>query len=103
MEGTPKKEKKFKYDQERGHPVKTPLEDSYKVVVWDTIKAYKPALEADHLELDYLAATYACLQDIQSNPHAEDMPWDSTPAPADEKGVCELCKHRHNSYSPAHC
>ena len=73
-EGTPKKEKKFKYDHARGYPTKTPLENSYKVVIWDAMKAYNPALEADHVELDYLAATYAHLQDIQSNPRTENMP-----------------------------
>ena len=107
VEGTPKKEKKekkFKYNREKGYPVKTPLEDSYKVVIWYTMKAYNPTLEADCLELDYLAATYTHLQNIHSNqPCAEDMPWDSAPAPADEKGVCRLCKRRHESYSAAHC
>ena len=102
VEGTPKKEKKFKYDRARGYSAKTPLEDSYKVVVRDATKAYNLALEAHHVELDYLAATYTCLQDIQSNSCTEDMPWDSTPAPANKKGVCRLCKRRHKSYGPTH-
>ena len=33
VEGTPKKKKKFKYDHAKSYPMKTPLEDSYKVVV----------------------------------------------------------------------
>jgi len=103
VEGTPKKEKKFKYNHTKGYSAKTPLEDGYKVVIWDTIKAYNPAVEEDHVALDYLATTYACFQDIQSNPRAEDMPWDSTPAPADEKGVCRLCQRGHKSYGPTHC
>jgi len=109
VEGTPKKEKKFKhrlkfkYDRMKGYSVKTLLEDGYKVVVWDATKAYNPAVEEYCVALDYLATTYTHLQDIQSNPCTEDMPWDSAPAPADEKGVCRLCKRRHESYSAAHC
>jgi len=83
--------------------VKTPLEDGYKVVIWDVTKAYNPALEEHCVELDYLAATYTCFQDIQSNSHTENMPWNSAPAPANEKGVCRLCQWGHESYSPAHC
>ena len=74
VEGTPKKKKKFKYDHTKGYPVKTPLEDSYKVVIWDATKAYNPALEEHCVELDYLATTYARFQDIQSNPCTKDMP-----------------------------
>ena len=103
VEGTPKREKKFKYDCAKVYSVKTPLEDSYKVVVWDTTKAYNPALEEDCVALDYLAATYACFQDIWSNPRAEDMPRDSAPTPDDEKGVCRLCQRGHKSYGPTHC
>ena len=33
VEGTPKKEKKFKYDHARGYSAKTPLENGYKVIV----------------------------------------------------------------------
>jgi len=40
VEGTPKKEKKFKYNCTKGYPTKTPLEDGYKVVVWNATKAY---------------------------------------------------------------
>ena len=61
MESTPKKEKKFKYDWEKGYSTKTPLENDYKVVIWDAEKAYDPKVKADHLELDYLAVTYAHL------------------------------------------
>ena len=103
VEGTPKKEKKFKYDRVKGYPAKTPLKDSYKVVIWDATKAYNPALEKDCVALNYLATTYVCFWDIQSNPSTEDMPWDSAPAPADEKGVCRLCQRGHESYSPTHC
>ena len=103
VEGTPKREKKFKYNHMKGYPVKTPMEDGYKVVIWDATQAYNPALEEDCVALDYLATTYACFQDIQSNPRAEDMPWDSAPTPDDEKGVCRLCQCRHESYGSAHC
>ena len=73
------------------------------MVVWDTTKTYNPALEKDCVVLNYLATTYARFRDIQSNPHTEDMPWDSAPAPDDEKGVCRLCHRGHKSYSSAHC
>ena len=102
-EGAPKREKKFKYDRAKSYSAKTPMEDGYKVVVWDPAQAYNPALEEDHVALDYLAATYARYWDIRSNPHAENMPWNSAPDPDDEKGVCRLCCHRHESYGSAHC
>ena len=56
-ESTPKKKKKFKYDRAKSYSAKTPLEDDYKIVVWDATKAYNPALEKDCVALDYLAAT----------------------------------------------
>ena len=67
-EGAPKRKKKFKYDWVKGYSAKTPMEDGYKVVVQDPAQAYNPALEDDCVALDYLAATYACFQDIQFNP-----------------------------------
>ena len=73
-EGTLKREKKVKYNRAKGYPAKTPIKDGYKVVVWDPAQAYNPALEEDHVALDYLAATYACYRDIWSNLCAEDMP-----------------------------
>ena len=42
VEDTPKKEKKFKYNRDRCHPVKVLLENGYKMVVWDDEKAYDP-------------------------------------------------------------
>ena len=102
-EGTSKRKKKFKYDRAKSYPAKTPMEDGYKVVVWDAAQAYNPALEEDCVALDYLATTYACFQDIQSNPRTEGMPWNSAPNPDDEKGVCRLCHHEHESYGSAHC
>ena len=104
VEGTPKKKKKFKYNCTRSYLTKTPLEDGYKVVIWNTTRAYNPALEEHCVELDYLAATsYACFWDIQSNPCAENMPWDSAPGPANKKIVCRLCQHGHEFYGPTHC
>ena len=102
-EGAPKREKKFKYDRAKSYPAKTPMEDSYKVVIWEAAQAYNPALEEDHVALDYLAATYARYRDLWSNPHAEDMPWDSAPDSDNEKGVCRLCCRGPESYGSAHC
>ena len=73
-EGTPKRDKKVKYNCAKGYPAKTPMEDGYKVVVWDPAQAYNPALEEDRVALDYLAATYARYRDLRSNPCAENMP-----------------------------
>ena len=87
----------------KGYPAKTPMEDGYKVVVWDPAQAYNPALEEDRVALDYLAATYARYRDLRSNPRAEDMPWDSAPNSDDEKGVCRLCRRGPKSYGSAHC
>ena len=59
-EVTPKKKKKFRYDHMKGYSVKTPLEDSYRVVTWNATQAYNPAVEEDYVVLNYLATTYAC-------------------------------------------
>ena len=35
VEGTSKRNKKVKYNRAKGYPTKTPMEDGYKVVVWN--------------------------------------------------------------------